>query len=150
MLSAVRRLGTVFPGTQVRLALTSPLHRPGTPRLHWVVTTCGLDGASVRPALTGVVDEALVYDSRGRLLASHRGGRALRPWRLSSARPLPSASRPTVRRARHLCGPWSQAYPDVKARATAAGYTDMQGCYRQADSTVVFLSSPTLGAAAAV
>jgi hypothetical protein len=140
----------LFPGTQIRLALTSPLHAPGTPTLHWVVTTCGLDGTSVRPALPGVVSEALVYDSRGRLLETHRASQ------LSAAlAALPRTSTPetipTYTSAHpNMCGPWSQAYPDFKDKASVAGYTNMQGCYRQAETTVIFVSSAAHGAAAAI
>jgi hypothetical protein len=146
----VRARQALFPGTQIRLALTSPLHAPGPPTLHWLVTTCGLDGTSVRPALPGVVSEALVYDGRGRLRETHRGSQ-LNAALTALARTSTPESIPTYTSAHpNMCGPWSQAYPDFKNKASAAGYTDMQGCYRQAESTVVFVSSPTRGAAAAV
>jgi hypothetical protein len=150
VIEAVRQRGVMFPGTQVRLALTSPLHAPGTPRLHWVVTTCGLDGASVRPTLPGVISEALVYDSRGRLLETHRAGQlsaalaALRRVTTPATIPTYAAAHP------NMCGPWTHAYSDFKDKASAAGYTNLQGCYRQADSTVIYISSAAHGAAAAV
>lgn len=148
--AAARKRGALFPGTQIRLALTSPLHRTGTPRLSWVVTTCGLDGASVSPALPGVVSEALVYDSRGRVRETHRAGQ-LSAALAALARTETPTSIPTYAAAGpNLCGPWNNAYPNFKIKAAAAGYTDMQGCYRQADSTVIYVSSATGGAAAAV
>ena len=150
VVEAVRNRGTLFPGTQIRLALTSPLHTPGTPRLHWVVTTCGLAGDSLRPTLPGVVSEALVYDSRGRLRETHQAGQ-LTAAVAALARTTTPATIPTYAAAGpDLCGPWNHAYPDFKAKAAAAGYTDIQGCYRQGDSTIIYLSSATHGAAAAV
>lgn len=148
--AAVRKRGGLFPGTQIRLALTSPLHSAGTPRLRWVVTTCGLDGSSVSPPLPGVISEALVYDSRGRLRETHLGGQ-LSAALAALARTSTPASIPTYAAASpNMCGPWNQAYPDFKVKSVAAGYSDMQGCYRQADSTVVYVSSASRGAAAAV
>jgi hypothetical protein len=49
-----------------------------------------------------------------------------------------------------MCSSWSHAYPDFRRRATAAGYTDMQGCYLQSDAVVIFVSKPGGRAAAAV
>lgn len=150
VLEAVRNRGTLFPGTQIRLALTAPLHTPGTPRLNWVVTTCGLDGDSVRPSLPGVISEALVYDSRGRLQETHRAGQLIAAM-TALARTTTPTTIPTYSAASpNMCGPWNNAYPDFKTKAAAAGYANMQGCYRQADSTIVYLSSDTQGAAAAV
>lgn len=150
VLAAVRERGPLFPGTQIRLALTAPLHTQGTPRLNWVVTTCGLDGDSVRPSLSGVISEALVYDSRGRLQETHRAGQLTAALAVLARTATPETI-PTYAAAKpNMCGPWNNAYPDFKTKATAGGYTDMQGCYRQADSTIIYLSSATQGAAAAV
>lgn len=140
-----------FPGTQIRLGMVQPLHRPGEPRLRWLVTTCSLDGASVRPVLPGVVNELLVYDRNGRLLQEHRSGpQSEAETALAGFPPLP-ATVPTHRAAHpNICGPWSHANPDLGEQSRAAGYDDMQGCYRQADSVVVFLSRPTGRAVAAL
>ncbi|MCU1592187.1 MAG: hypothetical protein JWP11_3443, partial [Frankiales bacterium] len=140
-----------FPGTQVRLALVEPLHRPGPQQLRWVVTTCGLDGQSLVPPESGVVNEALVYDASGRLLGVNRDGALLQAERLiRTAPPLPTPLPTYAATGPNICGPWSQAYPDFRVRSLAAGYTGMQGCYLQAGVVVIFVSSPTHGAAAAV
>jgi hypothetical protein len=149
---ALRDLGrAIFPGTQIRMAQVQPLHAAGSPRTRWVVTTCSLDGRSVRPALPGVVNELLVFDERGRLLAEHRSGpRSEAEVAIRTFPPVPDPL-PTHRAAHpNMCGPWSHAYPDVRAGSRAAGYDDMQGCYRQADSVVVFLSRSSGPAVAAL
>ena len=140
-----------FPGTQIRLGRVRPLHTPGPTRLRWLVTTCGLDGSSVRPELPGVVNEVLVYDDRGRLLDEHRSGPRSEAEAVSRALPPVPFPAPTHRAASpNMCSPWSHAYPDFRQRATAAGYTDMQGCYLQAGAVVIFVSKPGGQAAAAV
>ncbi len=100
-LDTLERRGYAFPGTQVRLGLVQPLHRPGAPRLAWVATTCGLDGQSVRPRLPGVVSEALVLDARGRVVEEHRSGAesealALIPGRQPCRRSCPPTARRTA------------------------------------------------------
>jgi hypothetical protein len=140
-----------FPGTQVRLGRVRPLHTPGSSRLRWVVTTCGLDGASVRPALPGVVNELLVYDAGGRLIEQHRSGPRSEAEALLPRLPAVPFPAPTYHSASpNMCSSWSHAYPDFRQRASAAGYTDMQGCYLQAGAVVIFVSKPGGRAAAAL
>jgi hypothetical protein len=140
-----------FPGTQIRLGLVQPLHTPGPSRLRWLVTTCGLDGSSVRPELPGVVNEVLVYDAMGKLLDEHRSGPRSEAEALTRNLPPVPFPAPTHRAASpNMCSPWSHAYPDFRQRATAAGYRDMQGCYLQAGAVVIFVSKPGGQAAAAV
>lgn len=151
VLDAVAGDGRAFPGMQVRLGLVRPLHRPGTPRLRWVATTCSLDGSAVRPALPGVVNELLVYDQRGRLLEEHRSGPRSEAEAAFRRFPPAPALAPTYQAAHpNMCGPWSHANPSVREEASAAGFAEMQGCYRQADSVVIFLSRPGGAAVAAV
>ncbi|MDT7536430.1 MAG: hypothetical protein QOI82_15 [Actinomycetota bacterium] len=140
-----------FPGTQIRLGRVRPLHTPGVSRLRWIVTTCGLDGSSVRPALPGVVNEVLVYDTRGRLLGEHRSGaRSEAEAVLPKLPPVPFPA-PTHKAASpNMCSEWSHAYPDFRQRAAAAGYTDMQGCYLQALAVVIFVTQPGGHGAAAL
>lgn len=140
-----------FPGTQVRLGRVQPLHAPGRSRLRWLVTTCGLAGASVRPELPGVVNELLVYDARGHLLDEHRSGprsEAEATVRTLPAVPFPAATYKAA--SPNMCSPWTHAYPDFRRRATGAGYTDMQGCYLQAGAVVIFVTKPGGHAAAAI
>ncbi|MDX6198303.1 MAG: hypothetical protein QOJ79_1454 [Actinomycetota bacterium] len=140
-----------FPGTQIRLGRVQPLHTPGPSRLRWLVTTCGLDGASVRPSLPGVVNELLVYDGTGRLLAEHRSGPRSEAEAILPRLPAVPFPAPTHKAASpNMCSEWSHAYPDFRERATAAGYTDMQGCYLQGGAVVIFVSKPGGQAAAAL
>jgi hypothetical protein len=140
-----------FPGTQIRLARVAPVHVAGPARLRWVVTTCGLDGSSVRPELRGVVNELLVFDSRGRLVQQERSGPQNDAERSIVTFPDVPYPAPTyVSASPNMCGPWSHAYPDFRKKAFAAGYTDMQGCYQQAETTVIFLSGSRRPAAAAI
>jgi hypothetical protein len=143
---------SVFPGTQIRLGLVRPLHTAGAPVLRWVVTTCGIDGGSVRPRLPGAVNELLVFDAAGRLLRTERSGPRSEAERLIATFPPVPYPAPTYRAASpNECGPWSHAYPDFRRKARAAGYTGgMQGCYLQANTVVIFLSAPNGRAAAAV
>lgn len=151
VLDDLRRDGRLAAGTQVRLGQTQPLHAAGMPRLAWVATTCGLDGDSVRPRLPGVVNEARVYDRRGRLLSEHRSSpESEAAILLQRQAPLPTDIPTYKAAAPNLCGPWNAAYPTFAQGAAAAGYRNMQGCYLHAGNTVVLLSSATNGAAAAV
>jgi hypothetical protein len=141
----------VFPGTQIRLGRVHPLHTPGAPVLRWVVTTCGIDGSSVRPQLPGTVNELLIFDAAGRLLRTERSGpRSEAESLIATFPPVPNPA-PTYRAASpNMCGPWSHAYPDFRRKARAAGYTGgMQGCYLQAGAVVIFLSAPNGRGAAA-
>jgi hypothetical protein len=140
-----------FPGTEIRLGRVRPLHTPGTSRLRWVVTTCGLDGSSVQPQLPGVVNELLVYDAQGRLLEEQRSGPQSEAEAILRTLPPVPFPAPVYKPASpNMCSGWSHAYPDFRQRATAAGYRDMQGCYLQAGAVVIFVSKPGGRAAAAV
>jgi hypothetical protein len=146
-----RNLRNAFPGTQIRLARVQPLHTPGEPRLRWVVTTCSLDGSSVRPRVPGVVNELLVYDSSGRLRQTERSGaQSEAERRITGLPPVPFPAPTYVSPGPNMCSPWSHAYPDFRRHALAAGYNDMQGCYLQADTVVIFLSAANGRGAAAV
>ena len=139
-----------FPGTQVRLGLVEPLHADGPPQLRWVATTCGIDGGSVRPRLPGVVDEALVYDASGHLLAEHRSGpQSEAEQAIRNAPPLPAPLPTYVPPGPNQCFHWIHAYKPFATGMTAAGYTRPEGCVLQKDVVVVYLSSPR-GAVAAV
>jgi hypothetical protein len=139
-----------FPGTQVRLGLVQPLHAVGRPELRWVATTCGLDGGSVRPRLPGVVDEALVYDMSGHLLAEHRSGpQSEAEQAIRNAPPLPTPLPTYVPPGPNQCFHWIHAYKPFVVGMTAAGFTSPEGCVMQKDIVVVYLSS-THGAVAAV
>jgi hypothetical protein len=140
-----------FPGTQIRLGRVRPLHTPGTSMLRWLVSTCGLDGSSVRPELPGVVNELLVYDVRGNLLAEHRSGSQSEGEAIIRTLPPVPYPAPTYKPASpNMCSVWSHANPDFRLRSTAVGYTDMQGCYLQAGAVVIFVSRPGGQAAAAL
>jgi hypothetical protein len=143
---------SVFPGTQVRLGLVHPLHAAATPTLRWLVTTCGIDGSSVRPQLPGAINEMLIFNGSGQLVQTQRSGPESEAQRLIATFPPVPTPAPTYRAASpNECGPWSHAYPDFRRKSRAAGYTGgMQGCYLQAKTVVIFISTPSGRGAAAV